>query len=230
MTDAPLVSVIIPAFNGMRFVGDALESAIGQDYRPIEVLVVDDGSTDRTSEVVARFPEARYARQENRGPGAARNLGIRESAGPIVAFLDQDDVWLPGKLRLQVAALVRDPDLGFTLALTETVLLDGKRPGWITEAQLKDRTGCFFPGALVARRSLFDRLGPFDESLLCSSDADWFFRAKDQGVRFEVVEQVLLRRRIHDSNQSNRVETLHRELLGSVRRSIQRQRERKEPT
>jgi glycosyltransferase involved in cell wall biosynthesis len=229
MTETPLVSVIIPAFNGMRFIGDALQSVIGQDYRPIETFVIDDGSSDRTSEVVARFPEVRYLRQENRGPGAARNLGIRESSGPILAFLDQDDVWFPGKLRLQVTPLVRDPDLGFTLALTETVLQDGKRPGWITEAQLRDQTG-FFPGVFVARRSLFDRVGPFDESLTCSSDADWFFRAKDAGVRFERVEQILLKRRIHDSNQSNRVEAMHHELLGSVRRSMRRQKERKEPS
>lgn len=229
MTAAPLVSVIIPAFNGMRFIGDALQSVISQDYRPIETLVIDDGSSDRTSEVVARFPDVRCLRQENRGPGAARNLGIRESAGPILAFLDQDDMWLPGKLRFQVLPLLRDPDIGFTLSLTETVLQDGMRPGWITEAQLKDQTG-FFPGVLVARRTLFDRIGAFDESLICSSDADWFFRAKDAGVSFERVEQVLLRRRVHDSNQSNRVETLHRELLDSVRRSIRRQREQKEPS
>jgi glycosyltransferase involved in cell wall biosynthesis len=168
----------------------------------------------------------RYLRQENRGPGAARNLGIRESSGPIVAFLDQDDVWFPHKLRLQVEPLARDPDLGFTLALTETVLQDGKRPSWITEAQIQDQTG-FFPGALVARRTLFDRVGLFDESVICSSDADWFFRAKDARIRYERIDQVLLKRRIHDSNQSNRVEVLHRELLNSVRQSMRRQRERK---
>jgi glycosyltransferase involved in cell wall biosynthesis len=226
MTSNPLVSVIIPAFNGMRYIGDAIRSVLDQDYRPIEVIVVDDGSSDGTGEVVARFSEVRCLQQENRGPGAARNLGIRESRGPILAFLDQDDEWLPGKLRAQVAALDRDPDIGFTLSLSEWVLLDGKRPSWLTEAQLKDQTG-FFPSALLVRRSVFESVGPFDESLITSSDADWFFRARDAGVKFERVRQVLMKRRIHDTNQSSRVEMVHRELTGLVLQSLRRRREGK---
>lgn len=228
MTFWPLVSAIIPAFNGIRFIGEALESVLAQDYRPIEVIVVDDGSTDATRTVVARFPEVRCLHQENRGPGAARNLGIRESSGTFIALLDQDDLWLPGKLRLQMEPLMRDAELGYTLALTDTALVDGVRPPWLTEAQLNDPTGCF-PGALVARRALFERFGLFDESLTCSSDADWFFRMKDAGVKSERIQQVLLRRRIHGANQSNRVQTLHHELLVAAWRTIQRQRRKEGP-
>jgi glycosyltransferase involved in cell wall biosynthesis len=228
MTSLPLVSVIIPAFNGMRYIGDTVRSVLHQDYRPIEVLVVDDGSTDRTGEVVARFTEVRYLRQQNRGPGAARNLGVRRSRGPILAFLDQDDLWLPGKLRLQVTALDQNPDLGFTLSLSESVLQDGKRPNWLTEAQLRDQTG-FFPSTLVVRRSVLESLGPFDESMITSSDADWFFRARDAGVKFERIKQVLVKRRIHDTNQSSRVEAVHRELTGLLRQSLRRRRGRTDP-
>ncbi len=108
----PLVSVILPAYNAERFLGRALRSALAQTYPHLEIIVVDDGSTDRTAEVIRSFTDARVRSlsQPNRGQGAARNLGIRESAGRYLTFLDADDVYLPQKVERQVECLTGHPD------------------------------------------------------------------------------------------------------------------------
>lgn len=110
MTDelAP-VSVVVAAYNAERTLGAALTSALSQVPRPAQVIVVDDGSQDRTAEVAAAFPEVQVLRQRNQGPSAARNAGIRAASQPWVAFLDADDLWLPGKLARQLAAARRHP-------------------------------------------------------------------------------------------------------------------------
>jgi glycosyltransferase involved in cell wall biosynthesis len=102
----PLISVIVPVFNCERFVAEALQSVLAQDYPNLELVVVDDGSTDATPDVVRSVhPKVRLVCQRNLGPAAARNRGIRESHGEYLAFLDGDDVWLPGKLAAQMAHL-----------------------------------------------------------------------------------------------------------------------------
>ena len=102
MENSPLVSTIIPVFNGERLLPEALDSVFRQDYRPIEVIVVDDGSTDGTSLVARSCPEVRYLYQSNQGLGAARNAGIAAACGEFIAFLDADDIWLPRKLSSQM--------------------------------------------------------------------------------------------------------------------------------
>jgi len=111
----PLVSVIMPAFNAAYFIEEALLSVLAQNYQPLEILVVDDGSTDDTAAVVARFGDKiRYIRQSNAGPGAARNKGLEFATGEWIAFLDSDDTWLPGKLAKQAALMAADPELGLS--------------------------------------------------------------------------------------------------------------------
>src|SRR5688500_924354 len=111
----PLVSVIIPVYNGARFLRAALESVFAQTYRPIEVIVVDDGSADDSGVIAQSFPEVRYIRQENQGVAAARNNAIEAARGEFFAFLDQDDLWTPEKLRLQIEHLLDHPEVGYTL-------------------------------------------------------------------------------------------------------------------
>ena len=113
-SDEPLVSVVIPTYNSSRFLSSAIESVLQQDYSHVEVVVVDDGSTDTTRAVVEPFADAgvQYLFQRNLGPGPARDAGVRASTGALVAFLDSDDTWLPGKLTRQVAHLQRFPGLG----------------------------------------------------------------------------------------------------------------------
>jgi glycosyltransferase involved in cell wall biosynthesis len=110
----PKVSVIIPVYNGERFIAGAIESALAQTYENLELLIVNDGSTDRSGEKISPYldlPNVRYIEQENKGVAAARNTGIRNAAGDLIAFLDQDDLWLPKKLELQVEYLLNHPDV-----------------------------------------------------------------------------------------------------------------------
>ncbi len=122
-----LVSVIIPTYNRARLVGSAVESALSQDYPKTEILVIDDGSSDGTREMMARAyganPKVRYLPKANGGVSSARNLGIRESRGEYVALLDADDAWLPGKLVLQLECLRRFPEAG--MVWTDMAAVDG---------------------------------------------------------------------------------------------------------
>ncbi len=144
----PLVSVIIPTYNRSRKVIRAIESALAQDYEPLEVLVIDDGSTDDTQEVVAAkygsTPTVRYFKKPNGGVAAARNLGLSEAKGDLLALLDADDTWHPSKIRLQAEVLNRFPDAGLVWTDMAAVSTDGKR---LHERHLRRMYGAyeFFP-------------------------------------------------------------------------------------
>jgi glycosyltransferase involved in cell wall biosynthesis len=219
----PLVSVVVPVFDGAAFLGEALASVAAQTYAPVETIVVDDGSRDASAEIAARAPRVRLLRQANAGVAAARNRGVREASGEVLAFLDQDDRFTPDKLARQLAALLADPGLGFCLA-HQRLFLDGvtSPPSWVRPQWLAAPIAGILPGTLVVRRSAFDRIGPFLESEPVSSDSDWFMRARDLGVRSRLLDDVLLERRIHAANQSANVRAAHLQLLRSVRRSLGR--------
>src|ERR1700674_2423418 len=132
-----IVSVVIPVRDMGRYLGEALRSVLAQDYRPIEVIVVDDGSTDDSAEVARSFPEVIYLSQSHRGASVARNAGIARSRGSFVAFQDADNVWVPNKLTLQMGWLLEHPETGYVAAFYKNFLEPGVgRPAWITEEQL----------------------------------------------------------------------------------------------
>ncbi len=194
MTARPLVSVVIATYNMARYLPLAVRSVLGQTYRPVEVHVVDDGSFDDTPRVLAEFaadPRVFCHRQINRGQASAKNLGVRESRGELVAFLDADDVWKPDKLEKQVALLEHRPSAGVVYSDVSCVDQDG-RPlppperqyyaGWITDQLFIDN--CVnFPTVLV-RRQCFSALGGFDESLPMGIDWDLWLRFS---TRYEFV-------------------------------------------
>ena len=119
---SPKVSVVIPVFNGERFIGDAIRSALGQTFRDFEIIVVDDGSTDQTEKIVRQFSDrVAYHRQENRGAGVARNLGVMRASGEWIAFLDADDIWYPQKLAVQFEAVAMNPLIAFVYSDMDTI-------------------------------------------------------------------------------------------------------------
>ena len=185
-----LVSVIIPVYNYARFVGRAVDSVLAQTYSPVECVVVDDGSTDDTPQVLARYGDRiRAIRQENRGLSAARNTGIRAARGEYVAILDSDDYFRPDKLAKQVALIESAPGLGAVGCDVQHVDRDGKElyrrhfadPPAALDAQLRavatrqawvggSGSGGLFP------RSVFDQVGLFDETLRAAEDWDMWLR------------------------------------------------------
>src|SRR5690349_11336244 len=181
-----LVSVVIPTYNTRRYVAEAVESALAQTYRPIEILVADDGSTDGTEVEMRRFGDAvRYLVQRNQGPAAARNLGIGTAQGEYVAFLDADDLWEPTKIAKQVAVMERDARVGVVycgihrvdLQAGTTVTIVRDDPALRGDIRrmllLRNRV---VTSTLLIRRACFERAGLFDETLRWAEDWDLWIR------------------------------------------------------
>jgi glycosyltransferase involved in cell wall biosynthesis len=201
----PLISCIIPVFNGERYLGQALDSILAQTYRPIEMIVVDDGSTDGTRQLVASYGDSvRYLWQSNAGPPRARNFGLSAAEGEFVAFLDADDLWLPDKLSCQMARFRERPELDLCVTYCQVF--------WIPELSEEEarfqghRLSRPLPGyvtqTLLARRALFAKVGDFDTSRLVGDPADWFLRASEQGAVMDLLPDVLVYRRFHENNFS----------------------------
>jgi glycosyltransferase involved in cell wall biosynthesis len=221
----PLVSVVIPVYNGARYLRAALESVFAQTYRSFEVIVVDDGSIDDSGKIAQSFPEVHYIRQENQGVAAARNNGIAVARGEFFAFLDQDDLWTPEKLRLQIGHLLSHPDLGYSLTHQQFFLEPGATlPAWFRKELLSSVHTGWVLGTLVVRRTVFDTVGNFSTGYSAANDSDWFFRAKAAGIPMAVVPELLLLKRIHGANDSGRSKEILSELLKVVKTSLDRQR------
>jgi glycosyltransferase involved in cell wall biosynthesis len=199
-----LVSCIVPAYNAERWLSEALGSVLDQTYRPVEAIVVDDGSTDRTFDIVASFGDRVVGlRQLNAGPALALNHGIRASRGEFLAFLDADDLWPSGKLELQVARLREAPELAACYGLVQNFWVDGLK---IEEESLRghrilEPIPGLVTGTLLARRSTFARVGLFEDRRHAYALA-WAMRLRDRDLPHEVIDEVLLRRRYHEGNMS----------------------------
>jgi len=200
-----LISCIVPVFNCERYLGEALDSILAQTYRPIEIIVIDDGSTDGTGDVAARYrDQIRYVRQCNSGAPTARNLGLCLATGEFVAFLDADDLWHPEKLARQKARFEARPELDYCVTHLQRF--------WISELEAEKnsfqnhRFAEVLPGyvtqTLLARRRLFDLVGNFDTSRRVGDPMDWFLRAGEQGATMELLPDLLVYTRMHESNLS----------------------------
>jgi glycosyltransferase involved in cell wall biosynthesis len=177
------VSVIIPSYNRATTLSEAINSVMAQDYHDFEIIVVDDGSTDNTPDILQAFPKMVVVRQDRQGVSAARNAGIAQASGRLVAFLDSDDLWLPAKLATQVAFFDSNPDA--LICQTEEIWIrNGMRVN--PKKRHKKPSGMVFtrslelcivsPSAVMMRSSLFDEVGVFDESLPVCEDYDLWLR------------------------------------------------------
>ncbi|WP_024328378.1 glycosyltransferase [Thioalkalivibrio sp. ALR17-21] len=222
----PDFSVVVPAFNCAAFLADALDSILAQEGVSVEVLVVDDGSTDNTAER-ARTYDARVrllsTARPRSGPGAARNVGIRHARAPVVAFLDGDDVWLPGKLALQKRVLDENPDVALVCtrgahwfperegdaawqqAAPPESPASGEIPfrpaGWIYHLLLL-RPAWVWTSTVVMRRELIERTGEFDETLRLGQDYDYWLRASRE-TRILRIDRILALYRQHADNSTH---------------------------
>jgi glycosyltransferase involved in cell wall biosynthesis len=171
------VSVIVPTFNGAATILDALES-VRAESMDVEIIVVDDGSTDDTARIL-RDHGVHAIRQENAGPAAARNTGLAHATSRFVAFIDDDDLWMPRRLQTQLALLDAHPDVLATIGYSAFIACDGngKAIGEPTEPYLFANMG-----AALVRREAFARIGMFDPSLAGSEDVDWYLRLRDAGL------------------------------------------------
>ena len=216
------VTAIVPLFNGRRFIREAIASIEAQQPPPREILVVDDGSSDDGAALLDGIVGLRVIRQENRGEAAARNRGIQESQAPFIAFLDQDDLWQPDKLAIQLAALQADPAIDIVHGRHRLFVEDGA--DWIRPDLLDRPLDARLPGALLVRRTAFERVGSFREDMKLGSDVDWLWRAGEAGLRFQAIEQEVLLRRVHAGNASRDMAGFADGLLAAARASLRRRR------
>lgn len=209
----PLVSVIIPTYNYGRFVGDAVESALTQTYRPIEIILVDDGSTDDTGTRAQKYQgRIRYIPQENQGLSAARNTGIKEAKGEYIAILDSDDIWLPDKLKKQMDEFSRDKSLG--LVSCGELLMDDQekvtreniykdypnRDEFLKKLMIRNIVSG--GSAAVIKKECFNRVGLFDATLRSAEDWDMWLRI-GQHFNVKVLQECLVKVRIGSTNMSS---------------------------
>jgi glycosyltransferase involved in cell wall biosynthesis len=203
---SPTISCVIPAYNAERYIERSLTSVFEQSLPPDEIIVVDDGSTDATADILAAYgPRLRVVHQANAGPAAARNAGIALASGPLICFQDADDEWHREKLAKQVALLAAHPGTGICITHLRNVwaeALDSQRDGLGEHAFANDPPGYVFQTSLI-RRDVFERAGKLDEKLRRAEDIEWFARARDAGIVLEIVPEVLVYRHLHGQNVSD---------------------------
>lgn len=213
MTSFPLVSVITAAFNMGHYLPEAIESVLKQDYPNIELIVVNDGSTDDTCEILGKYgndPRVKIIHQENKGQTAAKNRGFAEAKGELIAFCDADNRWLPGKLKLQVPLLMNNPGVGVVYG--DIILIDGsgnRKPptrtkrysGKITARLLRDNFVTF--NTTLISRELMQEMNGFDESLRMAIDYDLWLRIS-LDHEFLFVPEPLVEYRIWEGQMSHR--------------------------
>ena len=217
------VSVVIPAYNHSAFLAGTLQSVFEQHLRPVEVIVVDDGSTDRTGDVLRMYEaRIRVLSQPNRGVAAARNAGAAAASGAVLAFLDADDVWFPTKLERQMARVALEPELGLVHCGVQEIdgggrvlrtRLDGLE-GWISREMLLFRRGVILGGgsAAIVPRAVFEHVGGFDEGLSTSADWDVHYRIACR-YRVGFVPEALVGYRVHGGNMHRHVQVMARDML-----------------
>jgi glycosyltransferase involved in cell wall biosynthesis len=220
--NTPLISVILPVYNGELYIADALHSVLGQRYQNLEIFVIDDGSTDGTQKVLKPFEEnVQYYFQENEGPASARNNALRRAKGDFITFIDADDVWHPEKLSNQLHEFQRYPDLSISLGMTFKSKFEKPESINISEAR-KKATFNLLLGCTLIRRKTFESVGLLDEDLQLGDDTDWFFRAYEKQEPIAVCREIVLLYRMHEDNYTNNKKLFNRSFFQVLKKAKDR--------
>jgi glycosyltransferase involved in cell wall biosynthesis len=217
------VSVVIPAHNAAAHIRDALESVLAQTHAAHEIIVVDDGSADRTSAIAREYQHVTVINIPHGGVSIARNTGAALSSGDYIAFLDADDTWHPEKLELQANAAAEQPLAGVVVCRQE-YRFDGPIPGWFRGPRDGSSEPGYMPSNWLLRRTTWDHVGGFVPAMTHSEDTDWLARARDMGVLVHMVDRVLVVHRIHNANASARPAEVREGVLRALRDSVARKR------
>ncbi len=199
-----LLSVIVPAYNAEAYLAETLASVLEQNWKSLELLVVDDGSSDRSIAVAERFGSAvRVVARPHRGLAATRNTGIAAARGAFLLHLDADDLLTPNSISVRMAHFDSDPMLD---------IVTGRLVCFLSPEMTIDDHGRYrvppepqqghLPGAAIIRAAAFDRFGLLDEKFEVNADLDWSVRARDEGARIRLIDDVVVRRRIHGRNMT----------------------------
>ncbi len=227
-----LVSVVIPCYDREKYIEAAIDSVLAQEYHPLEIIIVDDGSRDSSIEIIERFGSAvTLIRQENAGAAAARNTGVRNSLGTFLSFLDSDDLWTDDKLAKQLDVMTRQPEIDLAFAHAEEFI----SPELADDVAntIRCREGVMparLPSTILIRREAFLKVGFFDETLTIGEGIDWVARANDAGIRSVVLPDVLLRRRLHETNIGRTKKGMRQDYVRVLKAALDRRRQQQEPS
>ena len=218
------ISVIVPVYDGARYLRESVDSVLGDSYPARRVIVVDDGSTDETPEVIASYGSRISAiRQEHSGLASALNTGLAAADGELVAFQDADDVWPAGRLALLVDALDDQTDL--VVGLTEQFVSPELDPAEARSLRVDTRPQLsFLLSASLVRREVFETVGGFDAGLSSGANIDWVSRVRLAGMRTRTIAATVHRRRIHASNMGRTIPETNPNLLRIMRAHLDRHR------
>ena len=199
----PLISVIIPVYNGDKYLVEAIESVLSQTRFKLDVIVVDDGSTDDTAKIVSSFGSSvRYKYQKNAGTGAARNKGVEAALGDFFAFVDADDLWTENKLAVQMNTFIDNPEIeavfGHVKQFFSPDLDEESKSRLFCPAETMP--GCL-PYAMLIKREPFFRVGLFEENWHVGQDVSWILRARELGIKTIILPDLIYMRRLHKNNK-----------------------------
>ena len=227
MTDSPFISVIIPVFNTERYVAEAIDSVLVQDHSPLEILVVDDGSTDGTAEILTKYGSTiRYLHQPNQGTGSARNLGVRAATGSHLAFLDADDRWPPGRLGRQLAVFAESAEVDAVFGPSRQ--FHSPELGEDLRRRIDIRgevTAAPSVTAALITRDAFHSVGFFVETWV-GETIDWYLRAVEVGLKMAMLPDIVYERRLHDANLGITHKHLQTQRLHALKAHLDRTRGR----
>ncbi len=217
----PLISIVLPLYNGKNLIKKALDSVFAQTYANIELCIIDDGSTDGGADwIESQYHDIKVFKQVNKGVAAARNKGIEISKGDIIAFLDQDDEWLPEKLQKQWELLRDNPYCAFVTCNQQFKCYEGTSLPDYFDERLKEIHRSFVPSAVLIRKHVLLSIKGFDETLEVSSDTDLIRRMRTAGFKEGNVDKLLLNKWFHDRNASFDKQVLKREMLQLLHRQM----------
>ncbi|MBX7174811.1 MAG: glycosyltransferase family 2 protein [Pyrinomonadaceae bacterium] len=221
-----MISVLIPVYNSENYIAEAIESVLRQTYQDFEIIVVDDGSTDNTRQVIESFGEkVQYHYQKNYGAGVARNKCIALSRGDFLAFLDADDVWSKNKLELQMQEFEADNSLEAVFGMVENVKQkDWEQRVFQTNAPVENLFKGFTQTTMLIKRESFLRVGMFPEENTIGEFVDWLLRAKEANLQMKLLPELFLWRRIHDSNLGIKHRSKVNDYIKIIKKSIDRRR------
>ena len=222
----PLVSVIIPVHNSM-YICEALNSVKDQSYENIEIIVVDDGSTDNTTGEISKFNGLQLIKTANRGVASARNEGLRSCKGEFITFLDADDIWSKEKTSKQVDFLIKNRNYDLIHGRFKNYFQwDSEPPNGISREKFLDPdTGRLISlGTLMVRNNVFLKTGFFDDKLKTGEDLDWFIKMKESGSRVYFDDNEVMKRRLHSSNLSYKSISEESNIVRLLKASLERKR------
>ena len=223
-SQSPLVSVIIPAYKAKLYVAEAIESVLAQAYTHFEIIVIDDGSTDGSAEVVKQFSVVQYCFQPNAGISAARNYGIERTQGDFFAFLDADDVWDKNKLTLQLTAFEENPGLDIVFGHVKQFYSPELTGTQKDKTLFKELMPGYIPSTMLIKRDSFFRVGLFETHWKMGEFASWYLRSLEQGLQNLMLPDLVTWRRIHETNNGIKQRVSINDYVRIIKASLDRRR------